>query len=279
MSVPRIPERHQREKALDSSQSKAYSCKERPRSGAENICRSHRHSWRLPGFKGPCASSTRTTFKENSPFIFPGRGNQDLPPRWLSLKISREACLDGAYRVSGGKQRLKYPNRTVEFLLFWSEKFKVLFCFPPGKWTVSTRKSLLLFLALNCLRAIQGVTCTLRQPLILTARGQEHNIKRTHSTFLQKYKVKSLLTGAFLNACADERMQSADGWKTVPRTHGQVSNTYCLLLPSRKTKMRRHLEKNKKTKGLTHKADSSDEFSLTLLSQTEHLKTSSGPPV
>lgn len=64
--------------------------------------------------------------------------------------------------------------------------------------------------------------------------------------------------------------------KQFLRTHGQVSNTNCLLLPSRKIKSAATWKKNK---GLTHKADSSDEFSLTLLSQTEHFKTSSGPPV
>lgn len=58
--------------------------------------------------------------------------------------------------------------------------------------------------------------------------------------------------------------------KQFPRTHGQVSNTYCLLLPSRKIKSAATWKKNE---GLTHKADSSDEFSLTLLSQTEHFKT------
>lgn len=59
-----------------------------------------------------------------------------------------------------------------------------------------------------------------------------------------------------------------------PRTHGQCFNTYCLLLPSRRVKKRSHLEKDN---GLTHKADTADEFSLAHLSQTEHFKTSSGP--
>lgn len=39
-------------------------------------------------------------------------------PSLVITENQSEACLDDMYHVSGGKQRLKYPNRTVDFLLF-----------------------------------------------------------------------------------------------------------------------------------------------------------------
>lgn len=103
--VPQVLERRH----LGSSQSKGYSCKGRPHNGVEYICSSNRYSWGLPGFKGQCAHSTWTTFKENSPFTFARKRESRRPPGWLSLQISREACSDSGrvYHASGSIQRLK----------------------------------------------------------------------------------------------------------------------------------------------------------------------------
>lgn len=211
-----------------SRQPKAFSCKDAHAVGLRTSAAATDTAEGRQGSKVHVHTPLEQPSKRNSPFIFPGRGYQDLPLaayHWKSVgRLVWTACIMCLEASSDGNIPTQLSRSSFFFFFFWFEKITVLFFALTWKMIGFTAWSLLPFLQ-NARYRVTVSHLTVCEPhrrvpwddpdTDSTWAGAQ-NDGRTHSTFLQKVQGWESFGRSFLNACADERMQSAEGWKTVP---------------------------------------------------------------